>query len=150
MNGCNTTGALRDCFPGNPWTQYDKPVSRYAAFKIMPSEFEPVFQGLREILKKHAGVLEVSEDSATRYCLAGAVGPATVRAWGGKMKRKTMPVARKSLVAARPIATGEPFTRENLAVKRPGTGLEPNLLWDLLDRPAQRKYALDDSIDEIL
>lgn len=40
-------------------------------------------------------------------------------------------VARKSIVAARPIAKGERFTEENLTTHRPGTGLSP-MMWDKL------------------
>ncbi|MCM1450045.1 MAG: N-acetylneuraminate synthase [Clostridiales bacterium] len=38
-------------------------------------------------------------------------------------------VARKSIVAARPIKAGEQFTEENITVKRPGNGISP-MLWD--------------------
>lgn len=38
---------------------------------------------------------------------------------------KNRHIARKSLVAARPIRAGEPFTSENVTAKRPGTGLSP-------------------------
>lgn len=44
-------------------------------------------------------------------------------------ERDNIAVARKSIVAARPIKAGELLTPENLAVKRPGTGLSP-MLWD--------------------
>jgi len=58
--------------------------------------------------------------------------------------------ARTSIVAARTIAAGEPFTTGNLTTKRPGTGLSP-LRWDdLLGRPASRPYEADDPIDEPL
>jgi len=57
------------------------------------SEFKVVFGRLRGILKMQARTLVVSEDTDTRYCLEGMVGPATLRAWGGKMKRGMLPVA---------------------------------------------------------
>ena len=63
-------------------------------------------------------------------------------------ERKTMPVARKSIVAARRITAGETFTMENLAIKRPGTGLGPNVLWDLFGKHAPRDFALDESVTE--
>lgn len=44
-------------------------------------------------------------------------------------ERKNMPVARKSIVAAKAIRKGEIFTEENLAVKRPGNGINP-MRWD--------------------
>jgi N-acetylneuraminate synthase len=57
-------------------------------------------------------------------------------------------VARKSLVAARPIRAGEPFDRNNLTSKRPGAGLSPLRYWSLLGRPARFDYAADDPIRE--
>jgi len=60
---------------------------------------------------------------------------------------RNRPVARKSLVAARAIRPGEPFSTANLAAKRPGTGLSP-MLWDqVLGRVAKRDFAPDESID---
>jgi N,N'-diacetyllegionaminate synthase len=60
---------------------------------------------------------------------------------------KNRPIARKSLVAARPIARGEVFGPHNMAVKRPGTGLSP-MRWDeMLGRMAQRDYAADELLD---
>ena len=56
-------------------------------------------------------------------------------------------VARRGLVAARPIAAGEPFTEDNLTAKRPGGGLEPIRMWELLGRPSPRAYAADEAIE---
>lgn len=56
-------------------------------------------------------------------------------------------VARRSIVAARPIARGEPFTLDALAFKRPGTGLSPMQTWELLGRAAQRDYTSDEPIE---
>ena len=44
-------------------------------------------------------------------------------------ERPNIAVARKSIVAARHIAAGEPYTEENITVKRPGDGVSP-MLWD--------------------
>ena len=55
-------------------------------------------------------------------------------------------VARKSLVAIAPIKTGEPFTRDNLGVKRPGSGISPFQLWNKLGTRADRDYDVDDII----
>lgn len=52
-------------------------------------------------------------------------------------------VARRSLVAARPIRRGEPFSSDNLTCKRPAGGLSPMLYWDLLGRPAPQDYEAD-------
>ena len=35
----------------------------------------------------------MNEDTATSWSVAGQTGPATLKAWGGKMKRPTIPVA---------------------------------------------------------
>lgn len=60
---------------------------------------------------------------------------------------KNLPVARKSLVAARPIRAGEPFTQDNLAVKRPGTGVSPMRLNEVLGRVAGRDFQTDELIE---
>ena len=76
------------------------------------------------------------------------------RALGSPRKRPTQsetknrPIARKSLVAAAPIAAGEPFTEDNLTAKRPGRGLSPMRYWDYLGRTASRDYSRDDLIEE--
>lgn len=54
-----------------------------------------------------------------------------------------VPVARRSLVAARDIRKGETFTAENLAVKRPGSGTSPMRYWEWLGRIAERDYKKD-------
>lgn len=59
----------------------------------------------------------------------------------------TRRVARRSVVAARPIAAGEPFSPENLAVRRPAGGCPPWLYWDLLGRPAPRAYAAEEPLE---
>ena len=56
-------------------------------------------------------------------------------------------VARKSLVAARPISANELFTNDNLTIKRPGTGIPPIAFWEYLGQPAKRNYAADELID---
>lgn len=63
-------------------------------------------------------------------------------------EQKTMPVARKSLVARTPIRSGDAFGPDNVAVKRPGTGMSPVLFWDLVGSRATRHYAADEPIAE--
>ncbi|RTL56017.1 MAG: N-acetylneuraminate synthase [Rhodocyclaceae bacterium] len=53
--------------------------------------------------------------------------------------------ARKSLVAAMPLASGQPLM---LAVKRPGNGVSPFRYWALQGRPASRDYQTDELIDD--
>jgi N,N'-diacetyllegionaminate synthase len=60
---------------------------------------------------------------------------------------KNKPIARKSLVAAKPIKAGERFTSENLTAKRPGTGVSP-MRWDeVMGRTATRDYGVDEMIE---
>lgn len=59
---------------------------------------------------------------------------------------KNMSIARKSLVAAAAISAGEPFTTENLAVKRPGNGLSPIRYWELLNRKSGRDFSADEVV----
>lgn len=55
-------------------------------------------------------------------------------------------VARKSLVALKPIALGELFGPHNISAKRPGGGLDPLEYWNLLGRPAPRPFDEDEAI----
>lgn len=56
--------------------------------------FDGIFASLRRrILARYAQSLSVAEDSPQRYSLEGRVGPATLRAWGGKLKKPMIPVA---------------------------------------------------------
>ena len=61
--------------------------------KSEPGALGDVFRSLKGVLEKYAGPLAVSEDTSTKYCLDAAVGPATLQAWGGKLRRPRIPVA---------------------------------------------------------
>jgi len=63
------------------------------------------------------------------------------------MELQNRQVARKSLVAARQIAAGEQFSVENLAIKRPGSGISPMVYWSLLGKPSPRCYSTDELIE---
>jgi len=65
------------------------------------------------------------------------------------VEMNTRIVARKSLVALRPIAPGEIFSAENLGMKRPGGGVPPMALWTYLGKPAPRGYASDEMVDPL-
>ena len=56
-------------------------------------------------------------------------------------------VVRQSLVTLEPVAAGAVFTRENLGVKRPGTGVSPMEYWNRLGTPATRDYTANELID---
>lgn len=60
---------------------------------------------------------------------------------------KNKPVARKSIVAARPIRKGEAYTAENLTTKRPGTGVSPMCWHQVLGLAAKRDFAEDEPIE---
>jgi hypothetical protein len=57
------------------------------------SSNDAIFGRLRGILSKHADRFSVTADTKERYCLESPVGPATLRAWGGTVKRPQIPVA---------------------------------------------------------
>jgi N,N'-diacetyllegionaminate synthase len=59
---------------------------------------------------------------------------------------KNIPIARKSIVAARPIQKGEKFSNENLTTKRPGSGISPIKYWNCLGKKALRDYSPDELI----
>ncbi len=59
---------------------------------------------------------------------------------------KNMDIARKSLVALRPLRAGEPFGADTLGAKRPGSGISPMDYWDWLGRPAPRDFAADETL----
>jgi len=96
----------------------------------------------------HAASLEPNELKA----MAGAIRNVE-RAMGDGVKRpsaseeKNRPIARKSLVAARPIRAGEVFSQENVTVKRPGTGLSPMRWNEVMGRRALRDFAFEELIE---
>ena len=55
-------------------------------------------------------------------------------------------VARRSVVAGRPIARGERLDLDMLACKRPGDGLSPMDIWALQGKVAMRDYAPDEPL----
>lgn len=56
-------------------------------------------------------------------------------------------IARKSIVAAVDIKAGETFTEKNLAVKRPGNGINP-MQWDeVIGKTARRNFLVDELIE---
>lgn len=75
-----------------------------------------------------------------------ALGTGEKIACSAEIKNKA--IARKSLVAAKAIQKGEPFTKENLTVKRPGSGMSPYAYWDYLGKCATQNYMKDECIDE--
>jgi sialic acid synthase SpsE len=56
--------------------------------------------------------------------------------------------ARRSLVAARDLSQGHIVQREDFLAKRPGTGMEPWRLDEILGRPLLKALEADDILDE--
>lgn len=60
---------------------------------------------------------------------------------------KNLWIARKSLVALKTIAAGEQFSIENVGAKRPGTGISPMRLDEVLGKVARRSFNPDEQIE---
>lgn len=91
---------------------------------LEPGEFTEMVNGIRDV--------------------GAALGDGIKRPIGSEIPN--IPIARKSIVAARAIARGERFTEENLTVKRPGTGISP-MEWDrVIGCTAGRDYSRDEAI----
>jgi len=95
----------------------------------------------------HRASLEPAELKSMVYAIRNielALGDGIKRPSASELHNK--PTARKSIVAARAIHAGEAFSADNLAVKRPGTGLSP-MCWDeVIGRIAPRDFAIDELI----
>jgi N,N'-diacetyllegionaminate synthase len=74
-----------------------------------------------------------------------ALGDGVKRPSSSEIKNKI--TARKSIVAARNIFKGEIFTKEHLAIKRPGTGISPMKLDKIIGTTAQRDFSVDEAIE---
>lgn len=60
---------------------------------------------------------------------------------------KNIPIARRSLVAARAISCGETFSTANVTTKRPGIGISP-MRWDeVMGRTAPHDFDIDELIE---
>ena len=59
-------------------------------------------------------------------------------------ERPNMEIGRKSIIAIKCIEVGEYFTEENIAIKRPGTGMSP-MQWDeVLGTVSTKNYSKDE------
>ncbi len=59
---------------------------------------------------------------------------------------KNLPIARKSLVAAKKICKGEALSVKNLTAKRPGGGVSPMLYWEDIGKNSKEAYRPDELI----
>ncbi len=95
---------------------------------------------------------KASMDPAELKALVKAVRE-TEKALGDPHKKvtaseaKNKEIARKSIVAIKPIKKGESFTEENIYVKRPGNGISPMRWHTVLGQAAVRDFAPDELIE---
>ncbi len=54
-------------------------------------------------------------------------------------EKKMKEIARRSVVAAQDIAESELFTEDNIAIRRPGTGIPPSMYEEILGKKAAKK-----------
>jgi hypothetical protein len=59
----------------------------------MTRDHEVTFETLRGLLRAHSAGLMITADTPARFCLEATPGPATLAAWGGKLRKPTIPVA---------------------------------------------------------
>ena len=52
-------------------------------------------------------------------------------------------IARKSIIAAKNIKKGEVFSKDNLTIKRPGTGISPMKFWEIVGKESKVNFAKD-------
>ena len=64
-----------------------------------------------------------------------------------KSESQNQSIARKSIVASCPIQKGETFSEENLACKRPGTGISPMQWEKIIGVIANRNFEKDECIE---
>lgn len=64
-----------------------------------------------------------------------------------KSEKKNIEIARKSIVARKSIKSGEVFSKENLAIKRPGSGISPMRWFDIIGTKAMRDFNEDELIE---
>jgi N,N'-diacetyllegionaminate synthase len=88
---------------------------------------------------------ELFEWSASVRGIGDALGSCAKRPSPSEQANRA--VARKSVVAARPIQAGEMLSADNLTVKRAGGGVSPMLWPQILGRPAPRAFARDEAIE---
>lgn len=97
----------------------------------------------------HAASLEPNELTdmvAGIRAIEDAIGNSQKRPVAREIDTRT--IARKRIIARRSIRKGETLTPDNLAVKRPGDGLSPMMYWQMLGRPANRDYEVEEPLDQ--
>ena len=96
----------------------------------------------------HKASLEPSELSAMILAIRNielALGDGIKRLTSSEVINR--PIARKSLVALKPIKQGEVFSDQNITTKRPGTGISPMRWYEVIGRSAIRDFEPDEFIE---
>jgi N,N'-diacetyllegionaminate synthase len=88
-----------------------------ARHSLLPEEFADLVQGIRAIDVMRS--TEIDKDEIDRY----------------QVMKETF---QKSVVAVHDIEEGETLTREHLGIRKPGTGIPPSRLGELIGRKAAR------------
>ncbi len=63
-----------------------------------------------------------------------------------KSEFKNLKIARNSIVAKTGIKKGEKFSKNNLYVKRPGTGISPMEFFRIIGKKAKKNFKIDEQI----
>jgi len=64
-----------------------------------------------------------------------------------KSEKKNKDIARKSIVASSNINIGDVFTMQNLEFKRPGNGIPPYKIWEILGKTSTKIFSKDQLIE---
>ncbi len=89
-----------------------------------PNELKAMVEGIRQIEKSIGDGIKIPTEREYR----------------------NIEIVRKSLIANCDIKEGEVFTKENLTIKRPATGISPMKYYDLLGKKSKRDYKEDEII----
>jgi N,N'-diacetyllegionaminate synthase len=66
-----------------------------------------------------------------------------------KSERENINVARKSILSKIKIRKGDIFTKNNLCIKRPGSGISPMLWYKIMGKKSKKNYNYDELISNI-
>ena len=92
--------------------------------------------------------MEPAEFKAMVDAVGDAVAAVGTSRYGAVGAQKDSTAFRRSVFASADIATGEPFTKDNVRIVRPGYGLSPKHYRELLGKAAKRGYAFGEPIGE--
>ena len=88
---------------------------------------------------------ELAEMVSSIKNIKKAIGSAVKKPSKSEVENRS--IVRKSIVAAKKIEKGTLFSKDNLTVKRPGTGISPMRWYDILGVEAKHDYEEDELIE---